>query len=175
MTGHSRPENTIAGTIETLSKTHTEVHRGEAFVASIDIGTVAGNGGTADVHFTTTADEEIHLVAYEFISTVGPGKVVIYEGADITGGTSINPHNLKRTGTVDSPDVDVFEGGTVNDTGLQLETSRVTGDNKTGDTVQNTAAEWILAGNTTYLMQYTNESSGDAQATFDMLWYEERL
>jgi len=105
----------------------------------------------------------------------GPGKVVIYEGADITGGTTINPQNLRRTGSVDDPDMDIFEGGTVNSTGTQLETSRVTGDNKTGDTVQNTAAEWVLAEGETYLMQYTNEASNDAQATFDMLWYEERI
>jgi len=174
MVGNSRPEPS-GFPYESIGYTHQKTHEGKAFVASVDIGTVASNGGTANITFTTTGDETIHLRAYEFIATTGPGKVVIYEGADITGGTTINPQNLRRTGSVDDPDMDIFEGGTVNSTGTQLETSRVTGDNKTGDTVQNTAAEWVLAEGETYLMQYTNEASNDAQATFDMLWYEERI
>jgi len=70
MVGNSRPEPS-GFPYESISHTHQKTHEGKTFVASVDIGTVASNGGTANITFTTTGDETIHLRAYEYRSGEG--------------------------------------------------------------------------------------------------------
>jgi len=164
--GGTSPENV------TIDKEDWKVDRGDGYAASVNLGAVAGDGGVANLSFTTNS-EKPHLTRYVLVPTAGPGTFVLYEDADVTGGTSIDARALNRSGTVDPPTVTINEGATVNSTGTQLEIARVSGDKESGSRVEGSVNKWVLAADTTYLMQYTNNSTEDSNAVFDMVWFEE--
>jgi len=158
----------------TTSKTRFYADIGKAFTASEDLGSVSGNGGTETISFTTTDSQEIHLPIYQLAATTGPGKFVLFEGADVEDdGTPIDARNLNRNGAGETPNIIVNEGATINSTGTELETTRVVGGRKIGGQIRSTLAEWVLKNETTYLMQYINESTSEAEASFEMVWCEE--
>lgn len=102
----------------------------------------------------------------------GDAMGYLYEGATVTGGTSIVPINKNRASTATSQGVALLNP-TVTSTGTTLLQQILiggSGKKATGGTVG--GADLILKGLTTYLFRLTNANGTDHAAEIILEWYE---
>lgn len=150
---------------------HLRIQSGKTFVHNNVHNALAA--GASHYHVLTTSTTETHLTIYATTCDSAPLWVEIGEGPTFTGGTTgaIVNKNRKSTRT---PTVTVVEGSTVTNMGTHIEGDFAAGTRQTGGGAA-IEEEWILKANTSYAFLIRNDSTGAANVSFHLEWYEEQV
>lgn len=160
----------VGGGIAVYDAVHAKTHEQKAYSfhrLELDV------GNNANLDIGITPQSPLHIV---FSSTAtAASRAFFYEGAEITGGTSLTNFNRDRErGTDDGVATTVF-GPTVNSLGTQISADVVPGGDKNRAVggAATTFSEWILDAGTTYLFRVTNVSGGGEDISVIGYFYEE--
>jgi hypothetical protein len=156
--------------IQVIEYEHHEIHAGSYYRAGFqkDI----ANGGTATFAITTpNTTSWLHFrlgIDVELEATV-----MLYENpTSITGGTAVTPRNANRNLT-DNSGATCVSDCTYDTTGAIPLGNQVLGSGKTSGGNGESAYEWVLKQNETYLIVVTNDATGAANETnIKCMWYE---
>lgn len=156
----------------TIEIDHFFTHAGATFSCS-------GNGVVTSLsskyyHIKTGANV-VHLIHYDFVSTLANADVILFENPTITDdGTPMAVHNKNRisgkTPTVQSfIDPTVTGGGE----GTELEHDKMVGGKQSGGaTFDEGGYEWVLKANSSYLLKYINNANQDDVTTHKFVFLE---
>jgi len=162
--------DTITHILSTIESEHGTVHDGKHFY--INSYETLNNGQSLILALTTPSTKKIHFV-YE-VSSTAETTIEFYEGADISGGTTVTPINNNRNSNITSS-VTVVKNPTVNSYGEKI------GEIKYGSTgtpvIPDVGGgfsrdnEVILKTNTTYIVKITSGTDGNI-INYIGSWYE---
>lgn len=165
------PVDTFSGAVETIDWEHSRIHSSKGFLVN-GKHTIA-NGASLDVLLSNPAANYPHLRAIEIAATAAPFDARLYEGVTVSAnGTAATVKNYNRN-SVAVANVLAYTGPTVTGTGTELECSVIPGAKQTGGSgFEGAQTEWILKPSTLYLVRFTNNSGGSANASIKIFWYE---
>ncbi len=151
---------------------HLRLHEGRAFYAYklYPDATKLVSGASIDIAIAWASGIKPHLV-YD-ANCGGDAEIYLYEGAVVTGGTTLSSFSRNRTIATTSASAILFNP-TVTSTGTLLEAEFIAGrtGKKAGGGIVGTT-EQILAPLTTYLFRLTNVNGTDHMAYLHLEWYE---
>lgn len=151
---------------------HLRLHEGRAFYAYklYPDATKLASGASIDIAIAWASGIKPHLV-YD-ANCGGDAEIYLYEGAVVTGGTTLSSFSRNRTIATTSASAILFNP-TVTSTGTLLEAEFIAGGTgkKAGGGIVGTT-EQILAPLTTYLFRLTNVNGTDHMAYLHLEWYE---
>lgn len=153
----------------TIEWEHHRIHAGKMWLASAVYSAVA-NLGFLDLVISVGASG-LHTVFRDFVS--GESSILIYEGADVSGGQTVTPRNANRiTGDESPPFTAVQSDGspalTVNSAGTLVELWYNLG---VGTATPGRAGEIILAPSTVYLCRIWNGSGEAVNGSWNIRGY----
>lgn len=158
--------------VESISEEHARIHEGQMFSYS-DISTVAQ--GASLSHAILTGAKQIHL-AYQVFSDQATTFSII-EGCTVTGGTPVTKiYNRKRTSPLKQ--TLAMTDGVTPSNGTTIFTVRAGTASAPSAPVlidgPREKIEFILAPNTMYVLQVTNNSgAASASVSQQIDWYEQ--
>ena len=153
---------------------HERIEAGQVFSHSERHLAVA-SGNTRD-HIIQTNGKITHLISYTVSSDVAPGEVSLYEDASVSvEGTPAAIRNMNRNqqGKV-TPTTKMFNNPTITDAGELLEATVISGTKQSGGAGEGVVSEWVLKPATNYLLRYINKSTGAADISTRMMFYEKK-
>lgn len=140
---------------------------GSGIVNAKAVENLSGGTNAVYVHFKPAA-----------IQSTASVTVRLYEAATVTGTETLRtPRNRNRLADDDSSVlVRTCPDATLGSTTVQLDAAIVPGGGvgatRIGGSVAQ-AEEWVLAGNTSYVLAISNASGGAASVAYSLFWYEE--
>lgn len=149
------------------------VHFGIAFMVS-NIGVILA-GATVSM-LGRTGSKEVHLDGFDIAGSDGNMSVNMYEAPTISADGIPVDIIARNRAKSEAPTHTVFANPTITGVGLLLEHSEVfstgsQGSHLTGSS-GNISEDWILKPNTEYLIQITNNSTGDISYVSKFVWSE---
>lgn len=149
---------------------HHQIHEGETHQAmdqQLSLGT-----STVKYGFLTNTNTDTtrlpHLL-FECDVYNGTARIDIYEGATVTGGTTIMAYNRKRSSIVTAGST--AKTGVTSTTGTLIDSFFAAAGVRVGGSGR-TDAEWDLASNTQYRIDVVGLTAG-TKAIIKMKWYED--
>jgi hypothetical protein len=150
---------------------HSRIHQGKMYHVSHKLASVADDG-TLTFALTTPADDWPHVAPTG--AAEGAFDFEIFEGASITGGTSLTAQNHLR-GSSNTFGGSIVHTPTVNDAGTRLLFRSSGGSGAFGILSSPGLAsfnyEWVLLAETTYLFRITNRSGGAVDMSMAINFY----
>ena len=151
---------------------HLRLHEGRAFYAYklYPDATKLVSGASIDIAIAWASGIKPHLV-YD-ANCGGDAEIYLYEGAVVTGGSTLSSFSRNRTIATTSASA-ILLNPTVTSLGTLLEAEFIPGGTgkKAGGGIVGTT-EQILAPLTTYLFRLTNVNGTDHIAYLHLEWYE---
>jgi hypothetical protein len=150
--------------LPTIDIDHFFTHAGATFTCSDTI-TIA-QSSTKYFHLKV-ANNPIHLIHYEFVSTQADLDILLFENPTTSAdGDACTVYNRNR-GSSNVAEIEVYEDPTVGADGTQLEHDQVTGGKQAGGgTFDEGGQEWILKANEQYLIKIINSSNQDDEVSY---------
>lgn len=168
-------QESFTGYLAQISSDHAYVHKGLAFTAVLDIGSISS---TYNIGFTTptvASGKYIHWRPIGLSSSANYVAFKLYEGDTYTGGTAVTPVNRRREAPIPTTNMQSFATGvTSTPTGTVIQAGGLGSDgNPNARSGGGSAAdqEILLARNETYVLQL--EPSGSTSVVLELFWYEE--
>lgn len=157
----------------TIEAEHSEVHKGEMYIAGHRFEDVADDASVTFL-ITTGADRYPHTKIA--VSSTGACRVDLYEGLTYTGGSAVTIFNNHR-GSSNTTDTTCIQGGTISNTTTTLPPGLVPGATKKGQGggAARENAEIILTVSEDYGLDITNKSGGAADILVVVEFYEEEM
>lgn len=160
--------------IPVIQISHQQTHLGNMYVSG-HRWTAVANDAYCYMSVTVPTGYVAHMT-YEITGT-GKAYVDLYEGATVTGGTSITPANKNRR-SANTSHITVKYDVTVSNAGTLIPQDGIlgAGDKNSpaggGNGLDN---EFVLASNTTYLLAVQNKSGGANDFSTVVLFYEKAV
>jgi len=156
--------------IPTIEIDHFFTHAGATFSCSGN--GIVGSLSSRYYHIKTGANA-VHLIHYDFVSTLANADVVLFENPTITDdGTPMAVHNKNRI-SGKTPTVQSFIDPTVTDDGTELEFDKMVGGKQSGGaTFDEGGYEWVIPANSNYLLKYINNANQDDTITHKFVFLE---
>lgn len=159
------------GAIPVLSVEHNKIHGGKLFTAQV-ANAALGTGALLYIEVNIPEGTELHLKSVAFYNG-DDGHFELVESPTLTPGVSaITPYNRKRN-SVKAPIITLASNPTGISSGTVLEEMFFKGTNQAPGILITTDFEWVLKGDSVYLLRLTNSGAGSEQALLKMNWYEE--
>jgi hypothetical protein len=155
------PLDDHSGARITIDYPHHEIHAGKHYTVSYP--KVINSGSVSSIVITTPASSVgvVHLIGLSESSLAG--SWVLGEGASTSVGSALTAYNNNRISANTSGTV-IVGSPSVTTVGTTLESHVVgadSGPSRTGGTAEN-RGEWILAGSTSYILQYTSAAASNS-------------
>lgn len=165
----------LTGYLAQISSDHAYVHKGWAYTAVIDIGSISAAYNIAFTTPTVASDKFIHWRPVGMSSSANYVSFKLYEGDTFTGGTAVTPINRRRTGTIPTTQMQAFvTGATSTPAGTLIQAGGIgTAGNPSARSGGGSAAdqELLLEANETYVLQLVPDGATDV--ILELFWYEE--
>jgi len=162
-----------------ITEPHHLCHMGLVFHSSHKH-TGLANLASEDILIRVPTGSYPHMHRIKLTTGGGDIDIVISEGATISAtGSQVTAYNTNRNSSL-TPNLTIFETPTVTDYGTEIHRQWLpptgAGIGQTAEGVSDAEAgeEWILAPNTDYVLQITNNSGDAIDLLVEILWYELR-
>jgi hypothetical protein len=158
----------------TISSDHSYVHKGLAFTAIINTGSISA---AYDIAFTTPSEnvgKYIHWRPIGISSSADYTGFTLYEGDTFSSGTAVTPVNRNRNVSTTSQMQTFVKGATATPAGTIIQAGGIgTSGNPTAQSGGGSGAdqELLLKPDTNYVLTLT--PAGATICVLELFWYEE--
>lgn len=163
-----------AAAVPVIDVAHNQTHLGNMYTAGYRW-TAQADNATLYMSIAVPSGYVAHFI-YEVVAT-GKAYIDLYEGATVSGGTSITPANKNRM-SANTSHVTIKHDVTVSDAGTLIPQDGLIGGGDKHTAIGGGAgldAEFILKQNTTYLIAIQNKGGAAQDLAAVVLFYEKSL
>ena len=163
----------FTGYVGSISSDHAYVHKGYAFTAIVNTGSISA---AYDIAFKTplVANAYVHWRPIGISSSANYVSFNLYEGDAFTSGSTVTPINRNRNSSATSDMQTFVKGATVSPSGTIIQAGGIgTSGTPTARSGGGSAAdqELVLKPNTSYVL--TLVPAGATTCILELFWYEE--